>query len=359
MRLFLVSTAALAALLATATVSNAGKFVPIVPVTGASSTNVFGINDSNDIAGSFISSNDGLEHGYVGPVDGSNYTTFDSKQGSTEPRAIANDGTIAGFSNNDGTPEDFIPFERFPDATLKPIKKKRKPLNYLAQGVSNTGDMVAGSYFDKNLNLRGYLAHNAKYKSEVTISISNLGVAPRAVDSAGDVVGWYYDSNGVQNGFLLSGGTASTVDYPDPNESSSVLEGINDSGIITGQWTDTSGVVHGFTYDMVGGTFTEIDAPNATVFTQAWGINSAGFVAIGSDAGYFIYCPSKRNCLQANGTQIAGKETHVALKDLPHVACVHGCLSPLNENDVHVPVMPTGATLVRHDSSARPQPLQP
>ncbi len=303
MRGYLISSAALAALLATALASNAATLLPIVPVPGSSSTNVFGINDSNNITGSYISSNDGLEHGYTGPVDGSNYTTIDAPAGLTEPRAISNDGTITGFANNDGTPNDFLPFERGLTGKIKTVvNKKEKPLNYIAQGLANSSDKFAGSFINKSGAVKGYIGRRAEIVTSVKLSIANLGVAPRGVNSAGDVVGWYYDSNGVQNGFLISGGNAITVDYPDGSEVSSVLEGINDNGIATGQWTDTGGVIHAFTYAISGGTFKAITVPNATVFTQAWGINTAGDVAVGSDQGSFIYCPGKSCPFAGNKT---------------------------------------------------------
>ncbi|HEY5048815.1 MAG TPA: hypothetical protein VII49_12430, partial [Rhizomicrobium sp.] len=179
----------------------------------------------------------------------------------------------------------------------------------------------------------------------------------RAVDSAGDIVGWYYDANGVQNGFLISGGSAITVDDPDPTEVSSVLEAINDNGTLTGQWTDTGGIVHAFTYKISAGTFKAITVPNSTVFTQAWGINSAGLVAVGSDQGYFIYCPGTKNC-PVDGIKTTDAEIRVPLEKLPHVPCVNGCLSPLAEAEARAPVAPLHVA-VQTQASGRPQPMQP
>ena len=357
MRSLILSSAALAALLATAATSSAGTLIPIVPVTGSSSTNVFGINDSKNITGSYISSNDGLEHGYTGPLSGTNYTLFDAPSGTTEPRAISNDGTITGFGNNDGNILDYQPFERTPSGTLTNVTKKGKPLNYIAQGISNATDEFAGSYENNSGIVEGYLGANAKFKKAVKISITNTGVGPRGVDSAGDIVGWYYDSNGVQNGFLISGGTATTIDYPDNTAVYTVLEGINDNGEITGQWDDTNGVVHAFSYEMSTGKFKSITVPNATSFTQAWGVNSAGWVAIGSDQGYFVYCPGKKSKCHANGIETTETEIHVALKDMPHVPCVNSCLLPTVRANKSIPAAATGKAAP--PVSGRPQPMQP
>ena len=53
-----------------------GTLIPIVPVPNSASTNVFGINDSDIITGSWLDAG-GVEHGYVGPLSGTKYKTFD------------------------------------------------------------------------------------------------------------------------------------------------------------------------------------------------------------------------------------------------------------------------------------------
>ncbi len=70
----------------------------ITNVPNSTSTNIFGINDSGIATGSWLDSS-GVEHGYVGPPDGSNYTTFDDPNEpgpGTEPRAINDNGYITG-----------------------------------------------------------------------------------------------------------------------------------------------------------------------------------------------------------------------------------------------------------------------
>src|SRR5947209_9923000 len=48
----------------------------------------------------------------------------------------------------------------------------------------------------------------------ICLSLTNSGVAGRAIDSVGDVGGWYYDSSFLQHGFIIVGGTATSIDYP-------------------------------------------------------------------------------------------------------------------------------------------------
>jgi len=169
-------------------------------------------------------------------------------------------------------------------------------LNNLVQGVNNKKNEFTGSYYNTSLNVVGYVGKSAAFAKGIKLKgIANAGVAGRGIDAAGDIVGWYLDSGGVEHGFLLTGGNASTIDYS--GAAYTVLEGINDKGAISGYYDDTSGIIHGFTYDIATKTFHEIKVPGARSFVQAWGINNKGWVAIASDAGSYVYCPSDKDCV--------------------------------------------------------------
>ena len=62
--------------------------------------------------------------------------------------------------------------------------------------------------------------------------------------SSGQIVGRYQAANGSVHGFLLSGGTYTTIDYP--NAAGTELYGITDLGGLVGQWQDAAGRNHGF-----------------------------------------------------------------------------------------------------------------
>src|SRR5436309_2445328 len=87
--------------------------------------------------------------------------------------------------------------------------------------------------------------------------------APRTgltnINNLGQTVGFFRDNAGVDHGFLLSGGSFTTVEPA--GATASFANGINDSGQIVGQYTDASGTDHGFLFS--GGTFTPIDVPGA------------------------------------------------------------------------------------------------
>lgn len=309
---FLLSVAALALLAgssAMAMETAKGNLSEVVPVPNSQTTNVFGINDTGSsgvITGSWTDAS-AVEHGYVGPANGSGYTTFDDPNSpgpGTEPRGINDNGYITGFSNSqNGSLSADIPFERDHSGNITEITKNGALLNDLVQGINNKNNEFAGGYINKSLQTVGYLGESGTYKKGVKLTgLANTGYAARGINDKGQIVGWYYDTSGVQHGFLVDNGVAQQIDPVEPNLASNVLEGINDKGTITGFWTDTSGIIHGYFYKMKSKQFKALKIPGSVSFVQAWGISNNGAIAIGSDAGYYIYYPANFTPVGAHRT---------------------------------------------------------
>jgi len=125
------------------------------------------------------------------------------------------------------------------------------------------------------------LAQGTYAQFDVPGSVTTEGVG---INTAGDIVGWYYDANYNWHGFLLSGGAYTTIDYP--GATYTYLNGINDVGQIVGfhDYGD------GFTYDIQAQTFTNLNDPHGTR-TYAYCINNAGMV--GGNSTYEGYGYSK------------------------------------------------------------------
>ena len=290
-----------------------GILVPVTPYPGATTTTVFGIADDNKtIVGSYVDSG-GVEHGFTGTLDG-NYTSFDYPGAdSTQPRGIQGNGKLSsGIANDIDDYCSFIEWTRDAQGNLTQITKDGTPLNGIVQGF-NTKGVFTGDYCDAGSGtILGMLGKNSAWQEDVTTPFTSTHTAERGTNNKGDIVGFYVDDNtGLQVGTLIRKGVTSQVSYPDANQSYTVLEGINSSGEAAGQWGDTGGIVHAFAYDVKKSTFTEIDDPAATTFTQAWGVNNSGLIAVNSDSGPFIYCPKKKNC-PGGGKEIQAKEIHVS-----------------------------------------------
>ena len=90
------------------------------------------------------------------------------------------------------------------------------------------------------------------------------GTLPEGINNAGVVVGNYYDSNGVNHGFIDHNGRFTTVDAPGAGTASgqgTTIFAINDEGVLVGYYVDASGLGH--TFVDRSGIFFEFEAPGA------------------------------------------------------------------------------------------------
>jgi len=109
------------------------------------------------------------------------------------------------------------------------------------------------------------------------------------VNATGQIVGSFDDTSGLTHGFLDIGGRFVQLDHPGTRCSSlpcgTSAGGINDSGQIVGGFHDQIGS-HGFLYS--GGSFSTIDFPGAVGQTTASGINDTGQIVGGFALSIFV-----------------------------------------------------------------------
>jgi probable HAF family extracellular repeat protein len=125
------------------------------------------------------------------------------------------------------------------------------------------------------------------------------GTTAYGINNAGQIVGFYANAGGL-DGFLLSGGTYTTIHDPLATRGT-VAYGINTSGQIVGNYQNGIGSgSHGFLYNPNGGTYTTLDNSLGARGTLAFGINASGLIvgtyidANSRDHG-FRYDPSNRH----------------------------------------------------------------
>jgi probable HAF family extracellular repeat protein len=106
---------------------------------------------------------------------------------------------------------------------------------------------------------------------------ATAGTFAQAISSSGQIVGHYQDNQGSGlHGFLLSGGTYTTLDDTVAFFGTTLASGINGSGQIVGYYDNSTGR-HGFLYNPNGATYTPLDDPSGSSgTTQALGINDLG-----------------------------------------------------------------------------------
>lgn len=306
--------------------AQAATLVAVVPVKHSTTTTVYGINDGNTIAGSFIGE-DGVEHAFFGSLAG-RYKTFDAGAGGTEARAINNNGFITGFSNSqDGSTADQAMFERHPHGMIQNIFVNGQQLFGHAQGINNAKNVFAGTYWNfSSHEAVAFIGHHGKGKHEVRIPAVHQASEGGGINSAGVVVGSFFQPP--QQGYVVSARTLTVVNYPSDRASGTTLEGINDNGQAVGQWVDASGNTHSFLYDIATNAFTDIEVNGATN-VYAWNINSVGAVAVSTDIGSFIWCASGSAC--PAGARTVRAPVHVPLISPRQVACGDTCSLPLKK----------------------------
>jgi hypothetical protein len=155
--------------------AQAGTYIPVPMVPGAVSEIAFSINNHNVVAGSFRDSAN-VEHGFFGPLDGSNWTTFDFPgEGTTgtEARSINDDRVIIGIATNPNfkVGEEFY---RVPDGTFSVFTKDGQPLDGIAQGLNVRGDSV-GDYINNDGKTVGYIGRNGSYVKDFALHLHGKG----------------------------------------------------------------------------------------------------------------------------------------------------------------------------------------
>ncbi len=290
---------ALAVLLLTSAAS-AGTYFAVGEVPGGYSTSVEGINGKNQIVGSYLVTG-AIAHGFTADLGGP-FTTFDIGTQLTFPRAINNAGTIVGDYINHGSGE-FYAFERFADGRTVTIKDGHQVMGEAVLfGLNNLGVFVGNAIVDTNDI--AFTGQKGRYAA--TLDTTLYLPEPHGINASNVIAGDFYDSSRPDfpyHGFILKDGTATQLDFPAANDHGTRLGGINDAGIVTGYWLDQHHRSHAFRYDTNTATFTSLHPPG-TLYSEAYGINEKGLIAMTSDIGSFVYCPKARQC-PAGSTEVA------------------------------------------------------
>lgn len=143
-------------------------------------------------------------------------------------------------------------------------------------GAINDLGQVVGDYFDSNGVDHGFLYSAGVFSTiDVPQSISTVSAG---INNNGQIVGSYVDANNLSHGYSLTNGIFTTIDDPAFSEGTFLVQ-ISDLGLIAGFGVDAEGVTHGFTLN--NGTFTTIDFPGAN-FTEPLDLSFNGAEIVGA-----------------------------------------------------------------------------
>ncbi len=157
-----------------------------------------------------------------------------------------------------------------------------------AVNAVNDSGQIVGDYGDYDY---GYERSGGKFTPIAVPFAGAQGTFPFAINNSGEIVGGWWDSNRIEHGFTLIGGTYTSFDYPGATETAGFA--INSAGDIVGPYSDASGVEHAFL--LSGGAYSSFDFPGAD-YTVANGINDAGDI-VG------IYCTTTGCISTSEGEQ--------------------------------------------------------
>ncbi len=195
----------------------------------------------------------------------------------TIPRAVNNKGAIAGrfFNPSTGNLDGFLYEQgKFTDVVVPAsgsVVTTLRALNNNGEAVgqyaTTADDSVATHLFRRANNGTVTLIPDPVAGSEI--------YAPYQINDFGTVVGYYFDANFNQHGFILDkAGHCRTYDYPGSAGGTS-LGGINNAGQMTGSYLDANFHPHGFLLDNNLHIIRTIDNPAARA-TVPLNLNNAG-----------------------------------------------------------------------------------
>jgi len=129
------------------------------------------------------------------------------------------------------------------------------------------------------------------------------------INNAGEVVGYYFNSSGLDQGFLYKAGTFTDIG---PTGDVSIANAINAKGLIVGAFFDpNTGVQHGFLLE--GTKYTTLEPSACVSGTQAWGINNKDEIT--------LYCVNSAGDDDAYITKDKGK-TYTKIDDKKEVSTI-------------------------------------
>ena len=200
-------------------------------------------------------------------------------------------GMIVGFNSDSGTDHGYL----LKKGVYSTVDAPGAVNGTDPSGVNSAGDIV-GTYYDSDYNQIGFVKHNGVFSSIVVPDAT--GTSFNNVNETGLAALVYYDADGNANNAIYNVNTAALTYLPDVpgGFATANLETVGEDGSLLYNVSDNSGAFHGL-LDQNGKT-TMLDFPLAGVQnTYANSMNSAGDItgnfedASGASHGFFYDLP--------------------------------------------------------------------
>ena len=212
------------------------------------------------------------------------------------------------------------------------------------ESINNLGQIV-GNYYDSEGVRHGFLLSTGVF---TTIDVPQaISTAPGGINNYGQIIGFYEDTNQLIHGFLLNNGSFTTIDDPAFPGGTFAFE-ISDFGLIIGLGVDAEGIFHGFTLN--NNVFTTFDYPGAN-FTQPLDINYNGSEIVGAYSLPSFAAQTSQGFTLVNGvfTSVTFPESaSTALNGVNNGGEIVGTYALPDESNDHVFLL-NGNTLTNED----------
>jgi len=253
----------------------------------AYSTEVAGVNNGGSTIGYYYSQGD-LQHEYAMVGQSGKIDFFDpprAKRIYTRCGAINNLNEVTGVHTDSHFVQHGFTADLFGMLTVFDPPGSKSTVGL----AINDSGVVAGGYFTYTGGnplhgfVRDQLGNITTFDAPGAGTQGDQGTEVTAINSVGQVVGYYGDSNSVYHAFLRGvDGTVTEFDAPDATGFGTYAYGINSAGEVVGYYFDSTEAAHGFLRDQYG-NFTEFDDPSAGTGqyqgTFAFGISDTGVIA--------------------------------------------------------------------------------
>ena len=219
-------------------------------------------NDGTDVVGYYLVGT--TANGFI--YNGSTYTTLDDGLGvSTHAYGIYGTTIVGSYAPSSGAQQGFS--YNTSSQTFSTLSDPSGSNGTQAIGVSSAGTVVGGY-----VGSSGGFGFSYNGSAFTTLNDPNTGTGALQLDVAegvdgSNVVGQFLNAAGVFYGFLYNGSSYTTIDDPSASHTfnNSGYDGTAALGVsgstIVGAYYDSSGVEHGFLYN--GSTYTTINDPSA------------------------------------------------------------------------------------------------
>jgi hypothetical protein len=176
----------------------------------------------------------------------------------------------------------------------------------------NAAGQALGTYRDSSGIQHGFIYDSSSGKPtditaappDVTTGLLDRDTNVASITDAGQVLGTYFDDNNVLVPFVYDSRTDSYIRINDPSFSGATIQGVNGSDQILGYYFDVNGK-HAFLYDSASKTYTPINDPLPADVSGSLGqaLNDAGQVLGsyrdgGNTAHAFVYDPSSQSYIE-------------------------------------------------------------